>query len=86
MITNESNETKNQGQQTAEQPDLKRQVIHNLHRLRTSVKWILIGIITGLVVGAVGVAFSYAMSAATTMRNTYPWLLYFLPIAGVLIV
>ncbi|MGN0337998.1 MAG: chloride channel protein [Lachnospiraceae bacterium] len=86
MNTNESSETKNQGQQTAEQPDLKRQVIHNLHRLRTSVKWILIGIITGLVVGAVGIAFSYAMSAATTMRNIYPWLLYFLPIAGVLIV
>ena len=70
MNTNESNESKNQGQQTTEQPDLKRQVIHNLHRLRTSVKWILIGIVTGLVVGAVGIAFSYAMSAATTMRNT----------------
>ena len=86
MNTNESNETKNQGQQTEAQPDLKRQVVHNLHRLRTSVKWILIAVFTGLVVGAVGIAFAYAMAWATTMRNTCSWLLYFLPLAGILIV
>lgn len=95
MNTNESNQnskktknegSKNQTNQTPEQPDRKRVIIHNLHRLRTSVKWILIGILTGLVVGAVGIAFSYAMSWATTMRSTYPWLLYLLPFAGVLIV
>ena len=82
MNTNETNQTKNEEQQ----PDLKRQVVHNLHRVRTSVKWILIGIFTGLVVGAVGIAFSYAMSWATTMRYTYRWLLFCLPLGGVLIV
>ena len=97
MNTNESNvkhETlnnqtqKNQAStdQSAEQPDLRRVIVHNLHRLRTSAKWILIGILTGLVVGSVGIAFSYAMSWATAMRSTYPWLLYFLPFAGILIV
>ena len=86
MNTNESNEIKNQSQQTVEQPDFKRQVIHNLHRLRTSIKWILIAIFTGLVVGAVGIAFAHAMSWATTMRVTYPRLLFCLPLAGVLIV
>ena len=82
MNTNETNQTKTEKQQ----PDFKRQVVHNLHRVRTSVKWILIGIFTGLVVGAVGIAFSYAMSWATTMRYTYRWLLFCLPLAGVLIV
>ena len=86
MNTNESKKTTNENGQPTEQTDYKRIVVHNLHRLRTSVKWILIGIFTGLVVGAVGIAFSYAMSVSTTMRTTYPWLLYFLPLAGVLIV
>lgn len=79
-------ESKNQDQQTAGQPNLKRQVIHNLHRLRTAVKWILIAIVTGLIVGAVGTAFAHAMTLATAMRLAYPWLLFCLPLAGVLIV
>lgn len=86
MNTNESNEIKNQDHPSGEQPDRKRVIIHNLHRARTSVKWILIAILTGLVVGGVGIAFSYAMTWATTMRSTYPRLLYLLPLAGVLIV
>lgn len=66
--------------------DLKRTMIHNLHRLRSGIKWILIAIVTGLLIGGVGIAFSYAMSWATASQRTYPWLLFFLPIAGILIV
>jgi H+/Cl- antiporter ClcA len=38
------------------------------------------------VVGAVGIAFSLSMSWATELRTIYSWLLYFLPLAGVLVV
>lgn len=82
---NESNRNQT-GQSPQEHPDIHRQIIHNLHRLRTSVKWILIAIVTGLVVGGVGIAFSYAMSWAAGTQKTNPWLLFFLPAAGVLIV
>lgn len=81
-----TNESKKQDQQTAGQPDLRRQIIHNLHRLRTAVKWILIAIVTGLFVGIVGISFAHAMTWATATRNTHPWLLFCLPLAGVLIV
>lgn len=64
----------------------QRNVIHNLHRLRSGIKWILIAIVTGLVVGAVGIAFSYTMSWASAMQHGKPWLLFFLPLAGILIV
>lgn len=82
------NESKKQNQQPyeQEQPDRKRVIIHNLHRARTSVKWILIAILTGIVVGGIGIAFSSAMAWATGTRNTYPWLLFALPCAGILIV
>lgn len=85
MNTNESNNN-HQTNQTQPEADYKREFIHNLHRLRTSVKWILIAIVTGLVVGAVGIAFSHAMDWAARMRGTYTWLLYCLPLSGVLIV
>lgn len=68
------------------QTDRRRAFIHNLHRLRTAIKWIVIAIVTGTVVGIVGIAFSYAMEWANETRSTYPWLLFFLPAAGVLIV
>ena len=63
MNTNESNEIKNQDHPSGEQPDRKRVIIHNLHRARTSVKWILIAILTGLLVAGVGIAFSGISSA-----------------------
>lgn len=85
MNTNETNNNQ-QANQTQPEVDYKREFIHNLHRLRTSVKWILVAVITGLVVGAVGIAFSYAMEWAARMRGTYTWLLYCLPLSGVLIV
>ena len=73
--------------QTAEENmSLRRQIQHNYHRFRTFLKWILVAIVTGLFVGLVGIAFSYAMKYATNLRQSYPWLLYLLPLAGLAIV
>ena len=48
--------------------------------------WALIGILVGIVVGLVGTAFAYAISFATKSREAYSWLLYLLPLLGIVIV
>lgn len=50
------------------------------------VKWILFAILSGLLIGAAGTLFYYCMKYATDTRAGYPWLLFFLPAGGLLIV
>lgn len=52
----------------------------------TFVKWFFLSIIVGAVCGTVGTAFFYCVSSATSVRKMMPWLIYFLPAAGMLIV
>lgn len=49
-------------------------------------KWVLIALVCGLVVGLAGVAFSKSMAAATSARAAHPWLIFTLPLGGLLIV
>lgn len=84
--TNQNNTSNNPADDPAAAYTGKRALIHNLHRLRTGMKWILIAIVTGIIVGGVGTLFFHAMSWATATRSTHEWLLFCLPLAGVLIV
>lgn len=52
----------------------------------TLLKWVLFSILVGVSVGAVGAAFHMAIDRATELRESYSWILYFLPLAGLLIV
>ncbi len=52
----------------------------------TFLKWILFACIIGVVVGGVGAGFHHAIEAVTALRGQYPWLLWLLPVAGLLIV
>lgn len=65
---------------------LRHKVKHNLHRIKMSIKWVVFSIISGIAVGTVGTLFYFSMSFVTKLRGDYPWILYFLPIGGVLIV
>ena len=47
------------------------------------VKWLIIAGLTGAVGGAVGSVFNLSVAYATGLRQTYPWLLWFLPLAGI---
>lgn len=49
-------------------------------------KWILMGLVTGCIVGLVGTAFSYALVYVNDFRSVHPWILFGLPFAGLLIV
>ncbi len=54
--------------------------------LLTLVKWLVLSAICGGACGLVGSAFHLSIEWATGMRGRYPWLLYCLPLAGLLIV
>ena len=59
---------------------------HNFHRIISAVKWVIFAIISGLVIGAAGTLFSFLLAFVTNLRLSHPWLLYLLPIGGLVIV
>lgn len=65
---------------------IKHKIRHNLNRAKTSVKWVIFSILSGLVIGLVGTLFYFGMSIVTLMRMKNPWLIFLLPVGGLLIV
>ena len=49
------------------------------------VYWAIAAVVVGLVCGAVGALFAISVHHATHLRGEYPWLLYLLPVGGILI-
>lgn len=64
----------------------KHKIKHNLIRLRTAVKWVIFSILSGILVGGVGTLFYLGMSLVTLTRSKCPWLLFLLPVGGIVIV
>ena len=54
--------------------------------LHASVKWILFGILCGIVVGTIASIFAIAIRTGTQFRARHPWILFGLPAAGLVIV
>ena len=54
--------------------------------LRTLLKWVILGLVIGAFCGVIGSAFHIGVHHATQLRAEYPWLLWCLPLAGLLIV
>ncbi len=52
----------------------------------TLLRWVVIGGLTGLACGLAGGAFSRVLSWVTQTRQANPWLIFCLPVAGLLIV
>ena len=50
------------------------------------LKWSVLAIITGGIIGVISSAFGHALSMATSFRKEYSWLLFVLPLVGVIIV
>jgi H+/Cl- antiporter ClcA len=65
---------------------IKHKIKHNCNRVIISIKWVIFSIISGIVVGLVGTAFYFSMAYVTNMRAMHPWLIYFLPLGGLVIV
>lgn len=52
----------------------------------TFLKWLAISVLTGVAVGLVGTAFGHLLSLVSSLREQFPWLLFFLPVSGLIIV
>ena len=69
---------------------MKKRMIYYYHRIVSNmtlfVRWMLIATITGVSVGAISSLFAFCLKYVTAFRTEHPWIIYFLPIAGCLIV
>lgn len=65
---------------------LKRKTRSANEYVRTFVKWMFLATITGGVGGVVGSLFNICITRVTYLRNKNTWLIFFLPLAGLLIV
>lgn len=50
------------------------------------MKWLILAIITGCIVGAISSGFAHTLTYVTNLRKEYTWLFYLLPVAGLCIV
>ena len=57
-----------------------RQTAHNF------IKWSVLAIVTGGLIGVISSAFGHTLSAATSFRKDNPWVLFAMPLAGLIIV
>ena len=65
---------------------IRHKIKHNAHLALVSVKWIIVAIIIGAIVGLCGTAFYFALSLVTVLRTQNTWLIFLLPIGGLGIV
>ena len=52
---------------------------------KTLLKWVAVGALVGALGGAVGSLFHIGVDQGTRLREMHPWILWFLPLAGVVI-
>lgn len=57
-----------------------------LASFKTLFFWAIAGVVTGALVGPVGVAFHYGLHYLSEVRNENRWIVFFLPLGGLLIV
>ena len=65
---------------------MKKLVWKAVHYLKALMKWLLVAIVIGVLCGFVGTAFHKGVGYVSELREGSPWLLYLLPLAGLLIV
>jgi H+/Cl- antiporter ClcA len=61
-------------------------LIHSMSHLRLFVRWLILSLISGLVIGGVGSLFALSIARGTALRMAHPWIMYFLPLGGIVIV
>ncbi len=57
-----------------------------LGRIRVFFRWVILGTVTGLIVGTIGAAFAHSIVWATSFRTEHDYIILGLPFAGLLIV
>ncbi len=67
-------------------PPIREKAQEALQYLLAFLKWVLFAFVVGVAVGLVGTLFHYGIEWATELRNNFPWLLWLLPVGGLIIV
>lgn len=65
---------------------IENQIIPRLQKLKNACKWIVFGIIAGVVVGLAATMLGAAIGYVTRFRGSHPWILFCMPLAGLCIV
>ena len=65
---------------------MKARLLAVLPSARALGRWLLLSGLTGIACGLTGAAFAWCVSYATATRAAHPWLLFCMPLAGLLIV
>ena len=65
---------------------IKKRAAHILTYAAALVKWMTVGALVGGVGGLVGSLFHLGVNYATGVREAHPWVLYLLPVGGLVIV
>ena len=50
------------------------------------IKWLVLAVITGCIVGAASTLFSFTLKAVTSYRRAHEWIFLLLPLSGLVIV
>ena len=53
--------------------------------LKALLKWIVVSLLTGVFCGLIGTLFHKSVEYVTELRGEFPWLLFLLPVFGLLI-
>lgn len=65
---------------------IKDRLIQALQRNAASIKWIILAVVSGCVIGGVGTVFHHCLSFVTKTRAGHPFVIWLLPFGGLLIV
>ncbi len=65
---------------------LKTRLMAALPSVQALGRWLLLAGLAGLACGAAGAAFAWCVAQATALRAAHPWLLFLMPLAGLVIV
>lgn len=61
-------------------------MIHCVSHLRLFIRWLILSLIAGLLIGGTGSLFALCMTEATGLRSRYPWIMFLMPLGGIVIV
>ena len=65
---------------------LRQKLLHALPTLRALGRWLGLAGLAGAACGLAGAAFTWCVAQAAALRAAHPWLLFFMPLAGLAIV
>ena len=66
--------------------DLRERASRVAQHLLASFKWVLFGVLVGLVVGFCASVFAKTILLATSFRLAHTWIIFLMPAAGIIIV